>query len=91
MTLRMTVEVVPYGVEEDKYVIATLDIANITTDSDGITHYNVNYSEDSGFTWEPKERIKHYRRDGFLSLLYRTLYTILSSTSEGRRGGTRIL
>ncbi len=72
--LRVTVEIVPYGMEAHKRVLGTVDIANIRT-VDDIADYQVKYQTK---TDEIKFfQLKNYNRaDGFWKLCYMVLKSI---------------
>ena len=68
--LRVTVEVVPFGEEEDKRTIATLDIGNIYTDKD-IANYEVRADlEGEQLTFNINNHPRHY---GWIPLVARIL------------------
>lgn len=77
MTLRITVEIVPYGDEEAAYQIGCLDISNIETVERGhfgadICRYSVTNKTDVGdFSWPEVKR--HARRDEFWELIRKAL------------------
>lgn len=78
MTLRMTLEIVPYGVEEDKYDIMTLDISNTgTVKNEGFGNiycsYEYSFKDHSGEVLKSGNIIEHNRRDGAVELVRKVL------------------
>lgn len=64
MTLRVTLEIVPGGVESNKRTIHTIDISNI-----GTTRFHQEYGEECEYSiihngTALTETVKHFRNDG---------------------------
>lgn len=66
MTLRVTFEIIPFGVESDAYTVGTLDIHNVGRSAIGWGKYDVSFVSDG----KPVDikGISHCRQDGFLKL-----------------------
>ena len=78
MTLRVTFEVVPHGIEEDAFKIGTLFINNRTTSPIGQAIYDgammVQDFMDIGEIENIEfEGVKHNRQDGFMTLTRKVL------------------
>lgn len=76
MTLRVTLEIIPFGVEEDRRVIRTINISNISNkepcDDPSYNTYVVEideYKQYDGYNL----RVFHKREDGAENLVYKTL------------------
>lgn len=76
MTLRVTVEIVPYGEESEKYTIGVVDVHNVIQHGLGFCEYQVELTEDvitfAGETKETKvlpDLVKHSRQDGYKALV----------------------
>lgn len=70
MTLRVTLEIVPFGNETEKRVIETINISNISfkeKSDDGCDVYVVERNSYKTYD-ENNIRIHHYRKDGALLL-----------------------
>jgi len=67
MTLRVTFEIVPYGEEEAKYPLSTLNIHNDGTGRMGYDRYYGTLKPHPGKPVE-FEGVNHDRRDGHLEL-----------------------
>lgn len=76
MTLRATFEIVPHGIEEDKYTIGTLNIhlKEVLEYELGVYYGSL---VDTNGTIEEFKGIKHLRRDGYKALIYRVLHRII--------------
>ena len=80
MTLRVTFEVVPHGVEEDAYKIGMLFIHNRTSSVMGqatyggtmelYDYFGTGYGDDEAVEFEG---VKHNRQDGFMALVRKVL------------------
>ena len=78
MTLRVTFEIVPHGVEEDAYKIGMLFIHNRTSSVMGHASYGgtmelydfLNVGDDEGIEFEG---VEHLRQDGFMTLVRKVL------------------
>lgn len=70
MTLRVTFEIVPFGVEANKRTIHTLNIHNIGTDALGWTEYSFDLNGVAS-----TETIVHQRSEGALELARKVLDT----------------
>lgn len=69
MTLRVTIEVVPFGVEENKRTIHVLNIHNDGTKTRaGATRYDVDLDG-----WRLDRKFLHDREDGALELVQKVL------------------
>lgn len=73
MTLRVTLEIVPYGVEEDKYEIGRLDIHNGKSYGLGLCEYYGSYMKDTEPTMTEFTNVLHSRQSGALILLRKVL------------------
>lgn len=78
MTLRVTFEIVPHGIEEDKYTIGTLNIHNGESKEYGLCTYYGSLVDTNGTIADFKD-VSHMRRDGYQALVYRVLHKILGS------------
>ena len=73
MTLRVTLEIVPFGVEAEKYTIHTVDISNVGfSGSDDLYEYSV--IKDGN---RLPDTIYHYRSTGAITLVRRALEEIV--------------
>lgn len=71
MTLRVTLEIVPYGVEAQKRTIYTIDISNQSSQTkSGRTRYKALVTETPYklIVESPILRLAHFREDGALRL-----------------------
>lgn len=84
MTLRVRVEVVPFGVESNARTLAVIDIANIGT-AGGIADYVV-HPEIAGRQLPELEVAKHRRADGWLRLVKLALAKISDEEGTVTRG-----
>lgn len=77
MTLRVTLEVIPFGKEEKKYKIGHMDISNMGeyTDINDAYKYNASqYSQDGGLKIESVDgSLIHFRDEGPWKLVKRVL------------------
>ena len=86
--LRVTVELVPYGVEEDARVIGTMLIANDGSGNYQYADYAFAYQNDNNPSVIAKGTVKHHARSlGFWPLIKR----VLSATSDNSNNVTDIL
>lgn len=72
MTLRVTIEIVPHGDEEQKYPIATANIHNNGNCYLGLCEYKGSILHGGGLE-ESFEGLKHQRQDGPWALVKRVL------------------
>ena len=61
--IRVTIELVPFGREEEKETLQTIEIANVGQVSDKISYYDSNIDGEH-FAWT-----SHRRSDGVLKLI----------------------
>ena len=80
MTLRVTVEIVPFGDEEEKRVIDVYNISNLGAsqqDPVGRTPYRYGVEKNKYKTGEYDLFVGHYREDGYEELV-REVFSYLS-------------
>lgn len=81
MTLRVTVEIVPFGEEENKRTIGILNIHNVKSFGLGLCEY---VADVKTWDWNNREEtrhltnIRHTRQDGFWELTRKTINAILA-------------
>lgn len=73
MTLRVTLEIVPFGVEAEKYTINTLEIYNTGNIGFGLCSYEAKLISDGGTELQKVVGIEHLRQDGAMSLARKVL------------------
>lgn len=78
MTLRVTLEIVPFGDEEKKYVIETINISNIGSHDGSIYAYSVEHNTYKQRTTDTP-RVLHKRSDGAIALAVRALQRVLNT------------
>ena len=80
MALRVTFEIVPYGEEENKYLLGTLDIHNAKNLGMGLYTYNGVFSSVGSSPFDNIVKtfsgVEHSRQDGFLALTKKVIETI---------------
>lgn len=67
MTLRVTLEIVPYGNEDQKYTIETVNISNLGATDLGVYQYGIEYNKYK--TGEYDAVVEHTRKDGATKLV----------------------
>lgn len=75
MTLRITIEIVPFGVEAKKRVIETINVSNITPGHDDPAEYVIEHNDYKHYN-ETTPRVRHRRDDGALVLARKALEEI---------------
>ena len=76
MTLRVIIEVVPFGAEEDKYEIGRIDIHNGAHAGFGQSVYYGTYKSDDQENSCDLQNIFHSRKDGALVLIKKVIEEI---------------
>lgn len=77
--LRITTELVPHGNEAEKFVLSTIDIANVGRADNGGYHYLYELGADDT---KRKGGVVHNRADGYLKLLQLVLEDINKERKE---------
>lgn len=76
MTLRVTLEIVPFGREDKKYTIETLNISNVTlqvpTIVKGEDTYIIEHNDYKNYD-DKTPKVPHKREDGALTLVRKAL------------------
>ena len=81
--LRVTVELVPFGIEEDAQVIGTMLIANDGSGNSQYADYAFAYHNDSNPNVIAKGTVKHHARSlGFWPLVKRVLSATLDNSND---------
>jgi len=82
--LRVTVELIPFGVEEAKRVLGTCDIANVTDLDDAKKRksrdYAIDFTDMGTFTRRQFKLLRHKREDGFWELIRRAIVAAKKKT-----------
>lgn len=82
MTLRVTIEIVPYGDEDNKRIVETIDISNETyvrgpeNDYGELCDYSFISSNDRMYSYVHGEISKHRRSDGYYPLIQRVMQAL---------------
>ena len=80
MTLRVTFEIVPFGEEENKYLLGTLDIHNVHNYGMGHCVYDGVFNSKGHSSFDNVVKtfsgVEHSRQDGFLILTKKVIETI---------------
>lgn len=76
MTLRVTLSIVPHGIEEDIYDIHTINISNLGI-YEGEYCYKYGVEVDKYKTQEYDHYVFHSRKDGALQLVMQALEKVL--------------
>lgn len=72
MTLRVTLEIVPFGEESRKYVIETIDISNIESIAFGRCKYKVDHKG------HKQTEVEHNRQEGALALVQKAVSALVN-------------
>lgn len=91
MTLRVTLEIVPFGDEDQKYVIETVNISNMGPDEEwddpSICEYIIEHNEYKKFS-KPLLAVSHNRKQGALVLAELALAELNARIDSLRKVGT---
>lgn len=85
MTLRVTFEIVPFGEEESKYTVGTLNIHNVKSLGLGSCEYDGTYKLISHPNFCVKRHfngVLHNRQEGFLELTRKVIEHLDKDTSD---------
>lgn len=75
MTLRVILQIVPFGNEDKAYTIETLNISNIKQNGFGNCDYVIEHNDYRNYT-DDTPRVNHNRQDGALELVRKALEVV---------------
>lgn len=84
MTMRITIEIVPFGEEEAKYTLSSIDVSNL---GGALGYYaysvkKINKNIDGSETEIVYPEVRHLRKDGYLELSRIVLDSIVAEDSN---------
>lgn len=81
MTLRVTLEIVPFGDESKKRIIETINVSNLGRyqgDDSDLFQYVIEHNNYKNYT-DTTPRVSHFRKDGAICLAYKALQHLFYS------------